>query len=113
MPSRQANLAGERPNGIAGLGMNGNRPHDGECIKTGTWSVTAPMRLSQMRPGTVNAAAGLDLENYYAAHASPTGLGWVFAEAARGRAAQTRASAPPAALNDLVQAPTIFQAPTI
>ena len=71
------------------------------------------MKLSQMRPGTVNAAAGLDLENYYAAHASPTGLGWVFAEAARGRAAQTRASAPPAALNDLVQATTIFQATTI
>ena len=66
-----------------------------------------------MRPRTIVAAAGLDLENHYASHASPTGLGWVFAEAARGRAAQTRASAPPAALNDLVQATTIFQATTI
>ena len=113
MPIGQANLAEERPNGIAGLGMNGNRPHDCECIKTGTCRETALMRLGQMRLRTVVGAAGRDLENYYATHASPTGLGWVFAEAARGRAAQTRASAPPAAFNDLVQATTIFQVTTM
>ncbi len=80
------NLARERPNGITGLGMKDNRPHDCECIKTGTCRVAGPGEL--LRGPCVSGGSWLGV-----------------------RGGGTRASAPPAALNDLVQATTMFRRP--